>query len=323
MSFGKASIVLRASVPPRDGGRHPAESSASSRGLPPHALTSPVQNRRKMAGTSGVAVSPVISPSLRGRHAPRAAPGRLRGPTVSASRSAWSPGARARVALGDGQHRVVGPEPRSSSAPSAQRLHALTFAGRHREAFPASGATRSALLATSTAATAGNSVRHRSRTATGVPAGSTRITTSAPRTAAFARSMPRASTRPAASPRPAVSTQVTVSPSRSPGASSTSRVVPGAASTSARSSPTSRLKRVDFPAFTGPARTTRAPRRSIRPRAAVERSAATTPRAAESRPGMPASTSAASSGKSSSASRSRSSPADRDPSTVSPSTPAS
>lgn len=64
--------------------------------------------------------------------------------------------------------------------------------------------------------------------------------------------MPSASSRPAPSRNPAVSINVTASPASSIRASSVSRVVPGSASTNARLAPTSALKSVDLPAFTGP-----------------------------------------------------------------------
>ena len=66
--------------------------------------------------------------------------------------------------------------------------------------------------------------------------------------------------------RPAVSTKVTGNPQRSQRTSMASRVVPGIADTMATSRRAKALRRVDFPAFGGPARTTVKPSRRRSPR---------------------------------------------------------
>ena len=93
------------------------------------------------------------------------------------------------------------------------------------------------------------------------PKGESSSTRSAREATPRARRCPSASTDAAGSPMatgiarsrsPAVSTRITGQPPSSAGAPSASRVVPGRAVTAACSSPSSALKRVDLPAFTGP-----------------------------------------------------------------------
>ena len=84
-------------------------------------------------------------------------------------------------------------------------------------------------------------------------------------------------------PSPAVSCRITRTPAISSSASTTSRVVPGAARRWRALDPTRRLKRVDFPEFGGPRMTTRTPSRIRRPADAVARSAAACARHASRR----------------------------------------
>ena len=96
-----------------------------------------------------------------------------------------------------------------------------------------------------------------------------RTITSAVCIARLARSTPSRSTASAVSLRPAVSVIRNGMPRRLASSSIVSRVVPGLALTIARSKPSNRLRRLDFPAFGSPQRTRRTPSRRIRPSFAV------------------------------------------------------
>ncbi len=89
--------------------------------------------------------------------------------------------------------------------------------------------------------------------------------TSACSMARRARCTPSRSTRSWVSRRPAVSVMRKGMPCRLANSSMVSRVVPGVGLTMARSKPSRRLSRLDFPALGSPQRTRRTPSRRMRP----------------------------------------------------------